>query len=173
MKKAFTLIEILIAVAISALVITGVSSIFTSIFRAKDSTVNQSQVIIINENITRLINRDARMMLGDSLRQDRFGNGPKLSFKTQNSLRFNRAIPVIVSYYVDDDGWLVRQEENLELSFDMIMKLIPDVDEMLVKFYDGSEYSEHFRHNARMFNIYLTILDRKTEIPVVRIIDGI
>lgn len=168
----FTLIELLIAIAVSSLVAAGVFSIFASISKARDNTINQSQVITITQNITRIINRDARMMIGNTLQQDRYGNSPRLSFKTQNSLRFNRALPVTVSYYVDEDGWLVRQEENLDLSFEMIMKLVPDVSDMLVTFYDGSEYTEHFKQNARMFNISIRILGKENIIPVVRIIDG-
>ncbi len=74
MKKGFTLLELLIAAAISSIVALGVFSIFSSIANMRDSAITQSRNIILQESFTRLINRDARMMIGNSLSLDKSGH---------------------------------------------------------------------------------------------------
>ena len=55
MKKGFTLLELLIAAAISSIVALGVFSIFSSIANMRDSAITQSRNIILQESFTRLI----------------------------------------------------------------------------------------------------------------------
>ena len=102
MKKGFTLLELLIAAAISSIVALGVFSIFSSIANMRDSSITQSRNIILQESLTRLINMDARMMIGNSISLDKSGQVYRLKFSTQNSMRFNKALPVDITYYIDD-----------------------------------------------------------------------
>ncbi len=111
MKKGFTLLELLIAAAISSIVALGVFSIFSSIANMRDSAITQSRNIILQESFTRLINRDARMMIGNSLSLDKSGQIYRLKFSTHNSMRFNKALPVDVTYYIDDENYLVSKED--------------------------------------------------------------
>ncbi len=172
MKKGFTLIEILIASAISTIVALGVFSMFSSVAGSRDKIVIQSKNVVLQESLTRLINRDARMMVGGSLKVDKSGQVYRLSFSTQNSMRFNKALPVDVTYYVDDDKYLVRKEENDETAFTMEMRLMPDVEELSATFYNGSEYKEDVVTNAKMMNITLKINEQIVTIPVARTVDN-
>ena len=160
MKKGFTLLELLIAAAIS------------SIANMRDSAITQSRNIILQESFTRLINRDARMMIGNSLSLDKSGQIYRLKFSTHNSMRFNKALPVDVTYYIDDENYLVRKEENNDTAFSMEMRIIPNVTEFSATFYNGSEYKEDVVSNAKMLNIALKINEQQIFIPVARTMDN-
>ena len=172
MKKGFTLLELLIAAAISSIVALGVFSIFSSIADMRDSAIIQSINIIFQESFTRLINRDARMMIGNSLSLDKSGQIYRLKFSTHNSMRFNKALPVDVTYYIDDENYLVRKEENNDTAFSMEMRIIPNVTEFSATFYNGSEYKEDVVSNAKMLNIALKINEQQIFIPVARTMDN-
>lgn len=172
MKKGFTLLEILIATAISAIVALGVFSVFASVSSTREKTINHSQNIILQESLTRLMNRDARMMIGNSIKVDKAGGVYRLSFSTQNSMRFNKALPVEVTYYIDDDRYLVRKEENNDTAFTMEMRIMPNVEELSALFYDGTEYKENVVTNAKMINVTMKINGIIVTIPLARTMDN-
>lgn len=172
MKKAFTLLELIIAIAISSIVAVGIFSVFSSIVNSRDRTIAQSQNIILTESVTRLINRDARMMVSNSLKVDKTGGRYRLSFRTLNSLRFNKSMPVDITYYIDDDNWLVRKEENVDVYFNMEMKLIPNVTDLKATFYTGSEFREETVTDAKIMNVSITFDNRTATIPVARTMDN-
>lgn len=172
MKKGFTLLELLIATAISSIVALGVFSIFSSIANMRDGSIIQSRNIILQEALTRLLNRDARMMIGNSISLDKAGQVYRLKFSTQNSMRFNKALPVDITYYIDDENYLVRKEENNDTAFSMEMRIIPNVTEFSATFYDGTEYKEDAVSNAKMMNITLKINKQQIVIPVARTMDN-
>lgn len=172
MRKGFTLLELLIAAAISSIVALGVFSIFSSIANMRDSSITQSKNIILQESLTRLLNRDARMMIGNSLSLDKAGQVYRLKFSTQNSMRFNKAMPVDVTYYIDDENYLIRKEENNDTAFSMEMRIIPNVTELSATFYDGTEYKDEAVTNAKMLNITLVINEQQMVIPVARTMDN-
>ena len=172
MKKGFTLFELLIAAAISSIVALGLFSIFSSVVTTRDRAVVQSKNIVLQQSLTRLINKDARMMQGDSIKVDKSGQVYRLTFTTQNSLRFNKALAVDVTYYIDDDNYLVRKEENADTAFTMEMRIVPNVTEFSATFYDGSEYKEEAVANAKMMNINITLNQQNIIIPVARTIDN-
>lgn len=172
MKKGFTLLELLIATAISSIVALGVFSIFSSIANMRDGSIIQSRNIILQETLTRLLNRDARMMIGNSISLDKAGQVYRLKFSTQNSMRFNKALPVDITYYIDDENYLVRKEENNDTAFSMEMRIIPNVTEFSATFYDGTEYKEDAVSNAKMMNITLKINEQQIVIPVARTMDN-
>lgn len=171
--KGFTLIELVIAMAVSSLVALGLFSIFSSIAGVRDRSIIQSQNITLAETLTRLMNRDARMMISGSLGIDESGEVKKLKWTTQNSLRFNKALPVEISYYIDEDNWLVRRETNTDTLFDMEMRIIPDVSDMKVYFYDGSEYKESVINDAKMVNIEFIVNGVPLTVPAVRTMDNV
>ncbi len=87
-------------------------------------------------------------------------------------MRFNKALPVDVTYYIDDENYLVRKEENNDTAFSMEMRIIPNVTEFSATFYNGSEYKEDVVSNAKMLNIALKINEQQIFIPVARTMDN-
>lgn len=170
--RAFTLFELLIALAVSALVASGLFSMFSAVAGIRDSSVAQSDNTLIIQAVTKLLNRDARMMTAGSLGVDGTEDIRKLKLTTQNSLRFNKAVPADIIYYVED-GWLVRRETNTELLYDMEMRLLPGVTDMELEFYNGSEYREEVTPDARIFRITLTINGSPIRILAARTVDNV
>lgn len=171
-KRGFTLIEVLISLAICSVIGMGLYSMFTSVTANKDRSLIQNESILLQETLTRLFNKDARMMTENSVRLDKGGDGVKLRFTSQNSLRFNRAIPVDISYYVDKDSYLIRREESTDVAYDMEMKLLKGVSSIAFTFYNGSKYQEELVRNAKMFNIEIVVNDITINIPIARTIDN-
>lgn len=171
-KKAFTLFELLIALSVSALVATGLFSMFSAVADIRDSSVTQSDNTVIIQALTKLVNRDARMMLGNSISKDTLDDIGKLKLKTQNSLRFNKSVPADVTYYIKDD-WLWRRETNTELLYDMEMPILPNVTDMKLEFFDGNEYKEEAVRNAKVFRITFTINGSPIRILAARTVDSI
>jgi len=159
-REGFTLIELLIAFALSAFIAVGLFSIISSIVTVREISFRSSENIITTERLTLLLNRDTRMMLNGTYALDSIEDIRKLKFTTNNSLRFNKAVPVEITYYIEDD-YLIRREINNELLYDMKMKLIPKVTDMVITFYDGNEYKEDLIADAKIINIEFTINGEK------------
>lgn len=157
MKNAFTLIELLIAMAVSALVAAGLYAMFSTVAGVRDASVSHSEKIIVAEALTELINKDFRMMEDNSLSLDSSQDMKKLKFKTQNSLRFNKSLPAEITYYIDEDKWLVRRETNTDVLYDMEMRLLPNVTEMEIEFYNDREYKKDVVKNAKLMKIHFVI----------------
>jgi|GEM_PF-1258853 len=164
-NNGFTLIELLIALLISSFVIMGTYSLLDSTMNAKEYFSTQQNYQKIYKSLYQLINDD---IISSADKQIRVQKSPmednsEVSFHTQNSLYFNQSLSVNVSYYVDDDGWLVREENNEILENPMLIKLINNVNSFTVRAYNGNEYSErNFETKLLKFNI--DINGRKYEV---------
>lgn len=170
--RGFTLFELLIALTVAALVAAGLFSMFSAVAGVRDASLTHSDNTIITQAITNLINKDARMMTAGTLGVDASEKIKKLKFTTQNSLRFNKAVPVDIIYYVKD-GWIMRREANSRLLYDMEMKLIPEVSGMDLEFYNGNEYKEETVPGAKIFTITLIINGSPLRILAARTVDNI
>ncbi len=157
MKNGFTIIELLISLFISSFVAMGLFSVISSIADIRTGIVDSSNNIITKEKLSLIINRDTRMMIDTGFTVDSTEDKRKLKFNTFNTLRFNKSVPVEVVYYIDDDNYLIRRESNTELLYDMEMKLISNVTEMKMNFYDGIEYQEDNVNKAKLLKIDITI----------------
>ena len=160
----------IIAMAISAIVIMGSYSVFNTIFKAQTTTSENSFYTGIYNSLSKLINDDFINMIelsdeqkkyidnktktgeknneefkkteeqdllateesnnnnqsdnktGNKTQQnyiilDKLKNYPRFTFSTYNSLFFNKALPVVVSYYIDEDNYFIRSEKNEDLGF--------------------------------------------------------
>jgi hypothetical protein len=200
----------IIAMAISAIVIMGTYSLFNTIFKAHSATSENLFYTGIYNGLSNLINDDFINMIEleeDQLKRidnetdenDNEDNGlvetssndsissldntnrdnatnneidnktkqnyiilnkqnnyPKLIFSTYNSLFFNKALPVIVTYYIDDENYFVRVEENNNLSFKKEMRLIGNVENFQVESFDGEDFIDDIADSKLMrfiFNI--------------------
>ncbi len=167
-KQAFTIIELLIAMSISSIIALGLFSMFDAIVGTSQQSDTSSESIEIIQAITNLINKDVRMSNNSAFSVDNREDIGRLKFSTQNSLRFNKAIPVDVEYYVDDEGWFVRRESNTNMLYDMDMRLIPNVTELDYLFYDGIEYVEETKASARLIKVNMVVEDNNISVLAAR-----
>ncbi len=169
MKKGFTLLEILIATAISSLIALGLFAMFSSIVGSREESLERNENVGVVQALTKLINKDIRMTNSGAITIDSSGDIEKLKFSTQNSLRFNKSMPVEIQYYIDDEGWFVRRETNTDLLFDMEMRIVPDVTELEYEFYDGIEYDDEVKSDANLMKIHLTINENVVTVLAARV----
>lgn len=164
-NKGFTLIELLIALLISSFVIMGTYSLLNSTMNAKEYFSTQQNHQKIYKTLYQLINEDIISSSDSqiSVQKSATENNSEISFQTQNSLYFNQSIPVQITYYVDDDDWLVREENNKILENPMVIKLIKNVNSFTVEGYDGNDYSER-NFETKLLKFSIDINDKKYEV---------
>ena len=177
-KRGFTLIEVAVAVSISAIILVGVYSMFSGVVTTKNRLDNANNGIIFSEALERLIARDIRMMVDGvpNLPPPNGGEERFMSVITQNSLRFNKSLPVEVLYYVDttlDNGTLYRRERNLSMAYQMEMPLARDVSEWSVESFDGSQYRDGFTANRFIFRFAFKINDRPIQFVTGRTVNAV
>jgi hypothetical protein len=71
---------------------------------------------------------------------NKLNNFPMLTLSTYNTLFFNKSIPVIVSYFIDEDNYFVRSEKNQDLTFKKEIKLIGDVENFEITSFNGEDF---------------------------------
>ena len=184
MNKAFTLLEMLIAITISALVVVGTYNLFSTVVNARFATSDSSAYAFINTSLSLLVNRDFNNFVLDrgenttisgdenskedesepnesaeqfgpdsetekggeayskNLIIDNTGKFPKVTIKTHNTVFFNKSVPVMVTYYIDNDDFLVRLEENARLEFEEGIRLIGSIKDFKVFSFNGEKYVE-------------------------------
>ncbi|MDY6820247.1 MAG: prepilin-type N-terminal cleavage/methylation domain-containing protein [Deferribacterota bacterium] len=220
--SAFTLLEIIIAVAISAMIILGSYSLFNSIFSAQTNVTDSLITTKIYNGLTKIINSDFRNMLPATeeliaqidnetdnstenndtslslnkennnslfnnetdkttdnvtdnatkkqyiiLREE--NNYPKITFLTYNSIFFNKAFPVRVTYYIDDDNYFVREERKKDVDFEKKLRLIGNIDKFEISTFNGEKFEED-KANPTLMRFLFTIKDRDYLITTGKII---
>ncbi len=138
----------------------GVYSILTSTISVRSSLLNKNSEARIKAVLDRIVSEDIESMTSKqiSMRSDIDGNAI-IGFETWHSLFFSCDLPVKVSWYVDN-GYLVREEKEDNLNFDIKTKLIGNVKQFHVYGYNGTEFS-HTLITPKLMKITLEI-DNKT-----------
>jgi prepilin-type N-terminal cleavage/methylation domain-containing protein len=157
-NKGFTLLELLIAVAISAFIIASTYEILNSIILSKSRLASHYIKSSVMYKLNSIFNKDFRESVKDSFLYNETMDKREFSFKTYNSIFFNNAILVTVKYYTEKDidtdkEYLVREEINENMNFDLKIRLIPDVDDFKLKFYNGTEYSDNLPTNLYLYKV--------------------
>ena len=153
-NKAFTLLEMLVALAISAILILGVYSMFDSIMNTKEAAGKSNENNMLLVNLRRLVKQDMLALYKDSLKIDNSGTNSEITFTTQNSIKLEGAASVDVKYYVED-GWLVREESSKELDYEWKLRLLPDVTDFLTLSHNGYRFTEDFDKTDTIIQISL------------------
>jgi hypothetical protein len=211
----------IIAMAISAVVIMGTYSLFNTIFKAQTTTSDTLIFTNIYNNLSKLINDDFINMieLSDEQKQyidnltksekkefafdnnneqknydnnkqadnatdnktednqtaqnyiisDKYQNYPRITFTTYNSIFFNKSLPVVVTYYINDDNYLVRSEKNKDLDFTKEIKLIGNIEDFEISSFNGKEYKENIA-DPRLMRFLFKINNHVYQISAGKII---
>ena len=212
----------IIAMAISAIVIMGSYSVFNTIFKAQTTTSENSFYTGIYNSLSKLINDDFINMIelsdeqkkyidnktktgeknneefkkteeqdllateesnnnnqsdnktGNKTQQnyiilDKLKNYPRFTFSTYNSLFFNKALPVVVSYYIDEDNYFIRSEKNEDLGFTKELKLIGNIEDFEVSSFNGEKFIDDFV-NPKLMRLIFKIDTRTYQISAGKFI---
>ncbi len=115
-KSGFSLIEVLVAVAVASVIITGMVKLFSDFLSIREYFYDKKDRMEILSKIVLVMQADIRAKTGKFiLKKDLYGNSC-LSFDTTHSLLFNNAVPVTVTYFLKkqqgNKGVLYRREQE-------------------------------------------------------------
>lgn len=153
MKKGFTFIEILIALAISAFVIVTVYNLLTSTIDT--STISSSKANEINEELAvqKLVTEDIASMTSNVVEKTKNLGNVVFAFDSINSLFFDYSVPVRVAY-IFEKNTLYRTEENIDINYYEKYTILENVSDFNVYNFENNEYKEDFdRMNILKFFI--------------------
>lgn len=153
-SKGFTLLEMLVALAISAVIIMGTYAMFDSVMNTKEAAGRSNETNVLLINMRRLVKNDLLQLYKDSLKIDNSGENSEITFTTHNSIKLERSVPVEVKYFVED-GWLVREETSDSLGYEWRLRLLPDVSDFLTLSHNGYRFTEDFDKSDTIIQISL------------------
>lgn len=153
-SKGFTLLELIAAIAISAVVILGVYSMFDSVLSTREASARSNETNSLLLRLRQVFKQDMLQLYKDSLKLDNSGENTEISFITHNSIKLERAVPVTVKYFVED-GWLVREETEDRLGYEWRLRLLPDVSDLLVLSHNGYRFTEDYDKSDTIIQISL------------------
>ncbi len=143
-NSGFTLIEMLIALVISSFVVMGVYSLFNSVLASKEAAEKSNRANVLLISSRKLFKPDLLQLYQDSLTINNAGKNAVLKFTSLNTIKLDRAMPVDITYYVDDDGWLIRKEEQTDLGYEWELRLLPEVTDFTVYSHNGYRFTEDY-----------------------------
>jgi|GEM_PF-2150878 prepilin-type N-terminal cleavage/methylation domain-containing protein len=154
-NKGFTLAELMIAVALAGIVLTGSYAVFNTIIASRDVSVRAGDAVTVNAKIASLLSADFRQAVKNTAEvQSAVENGMALRLITHNSLYFQGALPVEVLYYIED-GYLIREEKLPLMDYEQKMFILPNADNFTVLFYENGEYYDRTIFGTNMIKIKL------------------
>jgi prepilin-type N-terminal cleavage/methylation domain-containing protein len=161
-KRAFTLLEVLIAVSISAVILLGAYSMFNGVLAAASHTQRSGDRFTEVQAFERFILRDIRMMLRYGLADNQSLSPEDVFFSmvSQNSLTFNKSIPVGITYFLKD-GSIYREEKVADMDYLMQMPLLSAISSAQVEGYNGRDYSDTLSEKTAIFR-FTFVMDNAT-----------
>ena len=153
-----TLLEVLIALALSALVLAGLYSSMNTVFSTDRALDDRLRGVKSYVRLSNLFQADLRTMIGlPSLQKGIFGT--EISFKSTHSLDSNSSFPVMVTYFVDKvDGekYLYREETEEKKGVNLKIRLLARVGKLRFLFPSEEGWKEQFvgKDVVRMEYVY-------------------
>ncbi|MDR2883547.1 MAG: prepilin-type N-terminal cleavage/methylation domain-containing protein [Deferribacteraceae bacterium] len=172
-SKGFTIIELLIALALSAFIIMGVYSIFTGVLKTKEGldVVNDDMRVI--QSLQRIVARDMRMMSSGTVAElpaDLEEEQIIFALISGNSLRFNKSMSVDIIYTLENETFY-RIERKQEMNYMMKLPLLLNVTELLIENFDGREYTDVLNNNYFLFRFSFLYNNKPVEFLTGRLMD--
>ncbi|MDR2401356.1 MAG: hypothetical protein LBD73_06870, partial [Deferribacteraceae bacterium] len=143
-----------IALAISSVILIGSYSILDGVLAVSERMTHSGDKFAEVQAFERLFVRDVRMMLkyGAADNESITDEDVFFSMVSQNSLTFNKSIPVSISYYLDEAD-LYREEKNTSMNYVMRMPLLSNVTDIKTEGHDGRDYSDMIAGDTLVFRI--------------------
>ena len=141
-NRGFTLLELLIALALSSIVVGGVYVTFDSVLKTKEATEKSYYSNSLLLSSRKVIKPDMLQMYKDTLKVDKRDDNDILTVTTNNSIKLEKAFPVKVTYYVNDDDYLVREEKSALHSYEWKLLLMPNVTDFKIQSHNGYKFTD-------------------------------
>lgn len=156
-SKGFTVLELLIALTLSVMVLTGVYTTFDSLLNTKSATEESYYRNNLLLSARSAIKPDMLQMHFKTL-SIKHEKNDTLSFRSNNSIKMEKAFPVDVKYYVED-GYLIREESSDEHDYSWKMLLIGNVDKFSVQSHNGYRFVDDVDELDTIIKISMTVSD--------------
>ncbi|PLX67643.1 MAG: hypothetical protein C0602_09820 [Denitrovibrio sp.] len=142
-EKGFTLLELLIALTLSAIVLTGVYTTLDALLNTKAITEKSYYNNSLLLSARKVIKPYILQMYKDSLNINKEGDNDTLSVRTNNSIKMEKAFPVVVKYYVEN-GYLIREESSDAHQYEWKIYLLPNVSDFKIQAHNGYRFTDDF-----------------------------
>lgn len=143
MKKGFTLLELLIAFAISVFVISAAYSMLKFSVEVKSASEKHVAVNEMKVSIQNIIKSDIFSILNEPVKINNSSYSKSFSFSSMHSLFFSSGVPVTITYLLEK-GQLFRIEENMGLGFYEKFTISEGIDEFLFFGFDGNDFRQDY-----------------------------
>lgn len=166
MKKSsagFTLLEVLIALVLSAIVVGGVYTTFNSLINTKEVTENSYYNNSLLLSARKVMKPDLLQMYKNTLHIKKDSDNDTLTVTTNNSIKMEKAFPVEISYYVDSDNYLVREEKSSSHSYEWKLYLLPNVTEFKIQSHNGYKFTDDTDEMDTIIKISMKVSDYPLE----------
>ncbi len=144
-NKGLTLIEVLIALAITGIVITGLYSAFATTLNTEEGLKRRTEGLREYLMFSELLMSDIRTMLDRGVKVETGFYGDEMRFNTTHSLYYVFSRPVRVRYFVrevDGKEVLFREESDLEGTELLKLRLLEDVESFDIYFNANGEWKK-------------------------------
>jgi len=159
----FTLLELLIALTLSVIVVSGVYATFNSLLNTKEATENSYYKNSLLLSARRVMKPDLLQMYKDTLSIRKNSENDSISVVTNNSIKMEKAFPVTVNYYVDSNNYLVREETSAAHSYEWKLLLMPNVTEFTVQSHNGYRFTDDTDEMDTIIKISMKVSDYPLE----------
>ena len=133
-NKGLTLVEVLIALAISGVILSALYSAFATVLNTESALNRRVEGFREYVKLSELIRADLRCMVDKAAVSNDF-YGDRISFNTTHSLFYGYSQPVRVEYYIEeisDRNVLFREEIDTTGKTLMKLRLINGIEEFNV-----------------------------------------
>jgi hypothetical protein len=156
-----------VAIVLSSIVLTGVYSLFDSIINTKSAAGKSYDQNTLLMAARKIIKPDALQMYKNTLKITRIDDNNELEFKTANSIKLEKAVPVTVRYYVEDE-YLIREETNIDLNYEWRLYLLRNVSDFEILAHNGYKFEEEYDPSDTILQVSFKVAD----IPVKFVAGG-
>ncbi|MCL0067062.1 prepilin-type N-terminal cleavage/methylation domain-containing protein [Thermodesulfovibrionales bacterium] len=144
--SGFTLLEVLIAVTLSAIILAGLYTALNSVLVTEESLNRKNEEMKVYVRLANLFQKDLRTMQGSKgIKVERGVHSAIITFKTTNTLPLNSSMPVTVRYYLDlKNGrkYLVREEVKEAKGMETTIRLLGGIEDLEFFFLERGEWVE-------------------------------
>jgi prepilin-type N-terminal cleavage/methylation domain-containing protein len=173
MRAGFTIVELLISLALSAFIMMGVYGIFMGVLNTKEGLDVTNDNMRVIQSLQRMVSRDMRMMSSQQvadLPADLEEEEVIFAITTHNSLRFNKSIPVEVIYTLEEETFY-RIERQRDMNYMMKLPLLRNVRDMIIENYDGREYTDVLNNKNYLFRFTFLYNEKQTQFLTGRLLE--
>jgi len=162
-NRGFTLLELLIAMTLSVIVVSGVYATLTALLNTKEVTEKSYYNNSLLLSARRVMKPDLLQMYKDTLSIKKNSGNDSLSVVTNNSIKMEKAFPVTVTYYVDNNNYLVREEKSAQHSYEWKLYLLPNVTEFTIQSHNGYRFTDDTDEMDTIIKISMKVSDYPLE----------